>query len=129
MVSKIIDATQARVGNNIMVDGTPCIVKSIDVSKTGKHGHSKARIEAIGIANGQKKVFVVPGHDKLEIPFVDKRRAQVLSIEGDKVTVMDSENFESFEIPINDEIKKEIEENSNIEYWDVEGEKIVRRKV
>ena len=68
MVLKIIDATEARVGTNIIVEGVPCTVKSIDISKTGKHGHSKARVEAVGIITGQKKVFVAPGHDKFEVP-------------------------------------------------------------
>ena len=49
MVLKIIDATEAKVGTNIIVDGMPCTVKSIDISKTGKHGHAKCRIEAVGI--------------------------------------------------------------------------------
>ena len=64
MVLKIINATEVKVGTNIIVDSMPCTVKSIDISKTGKHGHAKCRIEAINIMTGQKKVFVVPGHDK-----------------------------------------------------------------
>ena len=88
MVLKIINATEARIGTNILIDGQPYTIKKIDISKTGKHGHSKARIEAMGILNPQKKVFVVPGHDRLEIPLVDKRKGQVLSI-GDKMSIMD----------------------------------------
>jgi len=129
MVLKIIDATEIKVGTNIIVDGTPCTVRSIDISKTGKHGHAKARIEAIGIITGQKKVFVSPGHEKFEVPFVDKRKAQVLSINSDKVNVMDLENFETLDVPCSDEIKEQLEVNSNVEYWDVEGEKIVKRKI
>ena len=128
MVLKIIDATQAKVGTNIIVDGTPCVVKSMDVSKTGKHGHAKVRMEAVGIITGQKKVFVVPGHDKLEVPMVDKRRGQVLSI-GEKVSLMDLETFETLEVACSEDIKEGLEENSNVEYWDVEGEKIVKRKL
>ena len=128
MVLKIIDATEVKVGTNIIVDGNPCTVRSVDISKTGKHGHSKVRIEAVGIINGQKKIFVVPGHDKLEVPFVDKKKAQVLSI-GDNVNVMDLESFESFDVSCPEEIKSELEENSNVEYWDVEGEKIIKRKL
>ena len=128
MVLKIINATEVKVSTNIIVDGVPCTVKNIDISKTGKHGHSKARIEAIGIINGQKKVFVVPGHERLEVPFVEKRKAQVLSV-NEKINVMDSESFETFEIPCSDEIKTQLEENSNVEYWDVEGEKIIKRKL
>jgi len=128
MVLKIIEATGIKVGTNIIVDGVPSTVKSIDISKTGKHGHSKARIEALGIITGQKKVFVSPGHDKFDVPLVEKRRAQVLSI-GEKVSVMDSENFETFEINCPKEIKEQLEENSNVEYWNVEGVKIIKRKL
>ena len=128
MVLKIINATEAKVGTNIIVDGESCTVKKMDVSKTGKHGHSKVRIEANSIISGQKKVFVVPGHDKIEIPIVNKKKGQVLSI-GDKVSLMDLESFETIEVACPDEIKKELAENSNVEYWDVEGENIVKRKL
>jgi len=128
MVLKIINATEAKVGTNIIVDGVPCTVKSIDISKTGKHGHAKCRIEAVGIITGQKKVFVIPGHDRLEVPLVDKRKGQVLSI-GDKVSIMDLESFETLDVPCSDDIRDQLEENSNVEYWDVEGEKIAKRKV
>jgi len=128
MVLKIINATEAKVGTNIIVDGDACTIKKIDISKTGKHGHAKCRIEAVGIISEQKKVFVIPGHDRLEIPLVEKRKGQVLSV-GDKVSLMDLENFETLEVDCPDEIKAELEENSNVEYWDIEGEKVIKRKV
>lgn len=128
MVLKIIDATEAKVGTNIIVDGTPCTVRSIDISKTGKHGHAKCRFEAVGIINGNKKVFVVPGHERLEVPMVDKRKGQVLSV-GEKVSLMDLESFETIEMNCDEEIKSQLGENDNVEYWDVEGEKIIKRKV
>jgi translation initiation factor 5A len=126
MVLKIINATEARPGTNILIEGEPYTIKKIDISKTGKHGHSKARIEATGIINQQKKVFVVPGHERFEVPMVDKRKAQVLSI-ANKVSIMDLENFETMEIDCPEEIKSELKENSNVEYWDVEGRKIIRK--
>jgi len=128
MVLKIINATEAKVGTNIIFDGVPCTVKKMDVSKTGKHGHAKVRIEAVGVITGQKKVFVVPGHERLEVPMVNKRKGQVLSI-SDKVSLMDLENFETFEVICPEEIKKELEVNSNVEYWDIEGKKMIRRKL
>ena len=128
MVLKIINATEAKVGTNILVDGIPCTIKKIDISKTGKHGHAKCRIEAVGIISEQKKVFVIPGHDRLEIPMVEKRKGQVLSV-GDKVSLMDLENFETIEVDCPSEIKSELASNDNVEYWDVEGEKVVKRKV
>ena len=129
MVLKLIDATEAKPGATIMIENAPCVVKSNDISKTGKHGHAKCRIEAVGIITGQKKVFVIPGHDRLEVPMVEKRKGQVLSFSGDNVSVMDLESFETLEIPCAEEIKSELQENSNVEYWNIEGEKIIKRKL
>ena len=128
MVLKIISATEAKPGANIIIDGEPYTVKKIDISKTGKHGAAKCRIEALGIMSNQKKIIAVPGHERFEVPMVDKRKAQVLSI-GENISVMDLESFENFEIPCDEEIRKELRENSNVEYWDVEGRKIVKRKL
>ncbi|MDO8627429.1 MAG: translation initiation factor IF-5A [Candidatus Diapherotrites archaeon] len=130
MVLKIIDATEAKVGTNLIVDGIPCTVRSVDISKTGKHGHAKCRFEAVGIITGNKKVFVVPGHERFEVPMVDKRKGQILSKgDGNNVSVMDLENFETIDVPCDPEIKDQIEINDTVEYWDVEGSKIVKRKV
>ena len=105
MVLKIINATEARVGTSILLEGEPYTIKKIDISKTGKHGHSKCRIEAVGIINNQKKVFVIPGHNRLEIPMIDKRKGQVLSNGENTVSIMDLESFETLDIPCSEEIK------------------------
>ena len=129
MVLKIINATEARVGTSILLEGEPYTIKKIDISKTGKHGHSKCRIEAVGIINNQKKVFVIPGHNRLEIPMIDKRKGQVLSKGENTVSIMDLESFETLDVPCSEEIKSTLEVNSNVEYWDIEGKKIVKRKL
>jgi translation initiation factor 5A len=130
MVLKIISATEAKTGTNIIVDGVPCVVKSMDVSKTGKHGHAKCRFEAVPLISGSKKVFVIPGHDRLEVPVVDKRKGQVLSKADGKANIMDLESFETLDIVVPEQdVFDSLEENGNCEYWDVEGEKIVKRKL
>jgi len=130
MVLKFINATEAKVGTNIMIDDEPYTVKKVDVSKTGKHGHAKCRIEAVGIINSNKKVFVVPGHEKFDVPNVNKNKAQVLSKADKKVNLMDLESFESFEVECPDqEVFDSLEESGNCEYWDIEGKMIVKRKL
>lgn len=130
MVLKIINATEAKVGTNIILDGDVYTVKKIDISKTGKHGHAKCRIEAVGIISGNKKVMVVPGHERLEVPVVNKQKAQVLSKGDKKASVMDLETFETMEIECpEEEVFNSLEENGNCEYWDIEGIKIIKRKL
>ena len=128
MAYKLIDATEVRNGTVIRIDGEPCTVRSYDVSKTGKHGHAKVRLEAIGIFDGKKRVTVQPGHERFEVPMIEKRKAQVLSVIGDKVNVMDLENFETLEIPRAPDFEDELKDGDQVEYWDVEGAKIIKRK-
>lgn len=129
MVAKIINATEARVGTNLLLEGEPFTVKKMDVSKTGKHGHAKCRVEAAHMITGNKKVFVVPGHDKFEVPLVDKKKGQVLSLTSDHASVMDLESFETLDVPMNSEFEGQISENDNVEYWDIEGTLLLKRKI
>ena len=128
MILKIIDATEIKGGTNIIIEGVPYTVKKIDISKTGKHGHAKARIEAIGILSDQKKIIVAPGHERFEVPMVNKNKGQILSI-GERVSLMDLDSFETIEVKCEESLKQTLKENDNVEYWDVCEEKIVKRKV
>ncbi len=129
MAFKLINATEAKTGTNIVLNGAPCIVKKMDISKTGKHGHAKCRIEAVGLIDGKKRVIVVPGHERFEVPRVEKKKGQILSISDNKANIMDIDSYETFDILISDEIKEQIKEGDQVEYWNIEGEKIVKRKV
>lgn len=129
MVLKIINAHELRIGGYIYVDGEAYMVRTMDISKTGKHGASKCRFDATSAISGKKKVIMCPGHERFEVPMIDKRKAQVLSLMGDKASIMDSENFENFELAITDEVKDSIQEGSNIEYWDIEGTKLMKKVI
>lgn len=129
MAFKLISAAEAKQGSAINVDGVACIVRTNDISKTGKHGHAKCRIEAISVIDGKKKVFACGGHDRLEVPMINKSRAQLLSISGDKASVMDLESYETFELVVPEELKEELKDGDQVEYWDVEGARIIKRKI
>ena len=127
MVLKLINATEARPGGVILVDGEACTVRSNDISKSGKHGASKCRIEAIAIISGKKKVLACPGHERFEVPLIEKRKAQVLSVGPETASVMDLESFETLDIPFAEEVKDDIAAEKQVEYWDIEGKKSIRR--
>lgn len=129
MVFKVINATEAKPGINIIINGAPCSVKSQDISKTGKHGHAKCRIEAIGIIDSKKRVLVIPGHEKMEVPMIEKRKCQILSVLGDKASVMDLESFETLDVKLGEELKEDIKEEDQAEYWKINEEKIIKRKI
>ena len=124
---KLIDATAAKPGTTVMIDGEACSVKSNDVSKTGKHGASKCRIEAKEIFSGKKKIVAVPGSHRFEVPIVNKRKAQVLSVSEKTASVMDLESYETINIEFDESVKGEITEEKQVEYWEVEGKKAIMR--
>ncbi len=68
-----------------------------------------------------------PGHERFEIPMIEKRRAQILSVEGEKASVMDLESYETLDIQISEELKEEVKEGKQVEYWNIEGQKIIKR--
>jgi translation initiation factor 5A len=127
MVARVIDATEMRIGTYVLIDGVAHQVKKMDVSKTGKHGHSKVRFEAVNAFTGKKKVMVIPGHDKFEVPMIDKRQGQVLSVSGNTASLMNNESFENLDLEISEELQGQINGGENVEYWDIEGEKLLKK--
>ena len=110
-----------------MIEEQPCTVKSNDISKTGKHGASKCRIEAIEIITGKKKVIAVPGHERFEVPMIEKKRAQVLTVSENTASIMDLESYETIDVSFIINLKEQIAPEKQVEYWDIEGKKIIMR--
>ncbi len=125
--TKQVSAGSIQKGSYMVIEGAPCRITDIQVSKPGKHGHSKIRMTGVGIIDEKKRVIVMPGHDNVEVPVVDKRTAQVLSINGDTANVMDSETYETFDMKIPEELKGQITEGSNVLYWILMDEKIMKQ--
>jgi len=127
MVFKLINATEAKPGTNVVIEGSPCTIKSNEISKTGKHGHAKCRIEAVGIIDGKKRVLVIPGHERMEVPLIEKKRAQILNISGNTANIMDLESFETIDVAI--EPGLDLNEGDQAEYWIINENKIIKRKI
>ncbi len=127
METRQTDASSLKDGSYVILDDVPCIVKNIQTSKTGKHGHAKCRIEAIGMVDSRKIIKIMPGHEKVDVPIIEKRNAQVLAVMGDKANVMDSESYETFEIEIPEELKGQVVEGAQVHYWIIMDKKIIKQ--
>ncbi len=125
--TKQVSIGSLKVGSFVVIDGEACKVVDIQVSRPGKHGHAKVRLTGVGLLDGKKRVIVAPGHDNIEVPIIDKKNAQVLSIAGNTATVMDMESYETFELEIPEELKDSCVEGCVVLYWDVLGEKVMKQ--
>ena len=124
--TKVADVSSIQKGSYMVIDGEACKVNGVQVSRPGKHGHAKFRIEAVGMTDGKKRDIVMP-HGSVEVPIIEKRTAQVLSISGNKANVMDSETFETFDLEIPEELKEQVTEGCNVLYWVVLNSKTMKQ--
>jgi len=123
MGKKIAQIKDLKVGKYVLIDNEPCKVTSVVHSKPGKHGGAKARIDAVGIFDGQKRSMLGPVGQNIEIPIIDKRTAQVLNIIGERVQLMDMESYETFELEKPPDLKGELSQGGNVLYMDVMGKR------
>lgn len=114
-------------GSYVVIDGAACKVVDTQTSRPGKHGHAKVRMTAVGLVDGKKRVTVMPGHDNIEVPIVEKKTAQVLSIQGNTANVMDAETYETFDLEIPEELKGQVTEGCNVLYWIILKDKIMKQ--
>jgi translation initiation factor 5A len=126
-MKQLAEVRTLRVNRYMIIDDEPCKIMSISTSKPGKHGEAKARIEAIGVFDGQKRSIVHPVKHKVGVPIIDKRTAQVLALMGDNVQLMDMETYETFEMPIPEEYKGKLEPGSEVSYLIALGRKKITR--
>jgi translation initiation factor 5A len=126
---KRTEVKSLKEGSYMLIDEEPCRIVSIDKSKPGKHGSAKANIMAVGFFDNRKRNVVMPADRMAEVPIIDKRTATVIADQGERLNIMDTENYETYEVsrPDDEEVASQIESNCTVEYWDVMGTKVIMR--
>ncbi len=127
MATKQTSAGSLKVGGFIVFDGVGCRVSKMDISRTGKHGHAKCRMEAISLIDGRKFVKIIPAHDNVIVPIIEKKVAQILSVHGDIANVMDMETYETFDLKIPNDMKAQVKEGIQVVYWIILNEKVMKQ--
>ncbi|HWG90749.1 MAG TPA: translation initiation factor IF-5A [Candidatus Thermoplasmatota archaeon] len=119
------EVRQLKEGRYMVIDDEPCKILSIAHSKPGKHGAAKARIDAVGLFDERTRSVVHTVSDKVKVPMIDKRKAQIIALAGPSVQLMDLETYEQFELPITEELQGELTPGGEVMYMEVMG----RRKI
>ncbi len=111
----------------VMIGEEPCRIISMTTSKPGKHGEAKARIEAFGLFDGQKRSIVHPVTHKVRVPIIDRRKAQVLNLIGQEAQLMDLETYETFELSIPEDLDQKLEPGRDVYYLVAMGRRKLTR--
>jgi translation initiation factor 5A len=121
------EVRQLKEGRFVVVDDEPCKILSITTSKPGKHGAAKARIDVVGLFDGRNRSVVYTTADKVKVPIIDKRKAQVISAHGKVAQLMDLESYEQFELPVPDELEGGLQPGAEIMYMEAMGRRMITR--
>ena len=124
--TKPVPVNSIKKGSTIVIEGAACKVCDLQVSKPGKHGHAKVRITAVGMTDEKKRVIVMPSSENIDSPVIDKKNAQVLSVNGDLANIMDMESYEIFDLKIPEELKDKCVEGSTVVYWIILNDKVMK---
>ena len=129
MSYKIGRVGDLKVGSYAIVDDEPCQIVSLQKSKPGKHGSAKFRCSAISLFDGSKRSFVSPVDTAIQIPIVEKKSAQVVSMGPSSVQLMDLESYEVFDValPGDEDIKSKLASGKEVEYWIILGRYKIQR--
>lgn len=120
-------AKELKEGKYILIDGVPCKVVSIETSKPGKHGAAKMRVTAIGVFDGQKKTWLGPSDQDIEVPIIDRQVAQIVSVNGSTAQLMDTTTFETYELEIPQEMLSLAQPGKEVEILYAMGRRAISR--
>jgi translation initiation factor 5A len=116
-----VEVRELKEGRYVIIDDEPCIIKGISHSKPGKHGSAKARVDAVGIFDNQKRSVVSPVTAKTYVPTVERRTGQVLSLSEKSVQLMDMGTYQTIDVPITEEDKPKLEQGKEVPFLNVMG--------
>lgn len=116
-------------GSYIIVDDVACKVVDTATSRPGKHGHAKVNLMAVGLLDGKKRNLVLPGHDLVDVPIIEKKHVQVLSAGGNMANVMDNETYETYDMEIPEELRGEVAAGCTVLYWEILDQKVMKQVV
>ena len=110
-------------GRYMVIDDEPCRILGISISKPGKHGAAKSRIDAVGIFDGVKRSVVQPVSAKVYVPVVERKSGQVIAISGNHIQMMDMKDFQTIEIAAPEDKIPQIEVGKEIMYLESLGKR------
>ncbi|MFW9770756.1 MAG: translation initiation factor IF-5A [Candidatus Heimdallarchaeota archaeon] len=129
-----------KTGQYIMVEGEPCIIKSTERSKSGKHGHAKVRVVCVGMFDNNKRSLTYPSGSMVEVPEIIKGNAQINFIEESLINIMDLESYNSLDVqwPTDEDSVSKLKDlrsnpaklsSAQVEYWQIAGKTLINRVI
>lgn len=91
-----LQASLCRKGVHVIMKDNPCKVSELKISKTGKHGSSKANMVGYDLITNKKYQETQPGHATMFSFEPKKMEYEVVDIVDNQITAMTADGQEKF---------------------------------
>lgn len=88
----------------------------------GTHSHTKLKITAQSLFSKVEKIFTFGHNDKVEMEDVTRKEAQVISKPGDKIQIMDTKSYETFDANCDKELFDRINNGDIVTFIEFRGQ-------
>jgi translation elongation factor P/translation initiation factor 5A len=117
----VTEAKDLGKGKHILYNNDIWRVMRKEVVVVGTHSHSKTKLILRKLFGGGEKAVILAHHDKVEEVDIKRKTGQLISKLDNKVQVMDSFSYETFDADIEPELFNEVNEGDEVIFVDYKG--------
>jgi translation initiation factor 5A len=92
-----------------------------EVIAVGTHSHSKTKLVCQNISGGGERFFTYSHKDRVEVPDIENRVGQVISVGEGSMSVMDLKNYETLEVGAGRDLLAEASEGKTVFFFTYNG--------
>ncbi|MBD3249896.1 hypothetical protein GF336_07655 [Candidatus Woesearchaeota archaeon] len=109
----MINTKNLKKGNYILYENEPCIVKNIDITASSD---ANAKIILSSLFSGKEFEIDVSLNKELREADLTRRCATIISKKKERLEIMDSATFDTFEAEIDNTLLEQADENDEVTY-------------
>lgn len=124
----MVEAKEVKAGQWIIYNKEPHQIKKKESVTYGTHSHSKTKLFMQPLSGGALREGVFAHHDRLEEVDIIKKTGSVIAKLSDKVQIMDTVSFETFDAEISKELFEHVNEGDDVIFINYNGARILEKK-
>jgi translation elongation factor P/translation initiation factor 5A len=116
-------------GKCIIMDGRPYRIIDIRNVVVSKHSHTKTKVDLEDVFTGSKITKTMPTHENFREVEIPRKKGQLIAKIEDKVHVMDTISYETFDAEIDKDLLKQLTEGDEITFVQFGGfSKVINKR-
>ena len=123
-----MEAKEANIGQWILFQNEPYQIKRKENVAFGTHSHSKTKLFLKPLSKGGVKEAIFSHTDRLEEVEIVKKTENVIAKLQNKVQIMDTVSYETFDADVDKELLNTIKEGDEVIFINYNGVKVLEKK-